>query len=68
LHKAHTHPSDELTPSKLDSADSLYLTTSNMPDRVFQKEQQIQDSLEAFQRANDLELQAKELRKKVNKK
>jgi hypothetical protein len=52
----------------LNFADSLYIVTPKLREAVLQREQKIQDSIETIFRANDMEQQATELRKRVKKK
>jgi hypothetical protein len=52
----------------LDFADSLYIVTPKLREAVLQREQKIQDSIETMLRANDMEQQAIELRKRMKKK
>jgi hypothetical protein len=52
----------------LNFADSLYIVTPKLREAVLQREQVIQDSIETILRANEMEQQAIELRKRVKKK
>ena len=52
----------------LNFTDSLFIVTPKLREAVLQREQKIQDSIETMLRANDMEQQAIELRKRVKKK
>ena len=52
----------------LNFADSLYIAAPKLREAVLQREQIIQDSIETMLRANEMEHQAIELRKRVKKK